>query len=571
MTGHSTNNIHPWPTFAPWTLFFVKSRNPKLHSAPRTWRSFRWLWDPPTAALCIGPFVWALPVFGAAIETLVRTSRDRYPAIYYSNTYCNIDDYQYQQISGVIVGMPLVVSLGLVLATFAMIIRIYIRDRATASQSINLPLAFRFAAIVLQIFIMTIILLCEIALKDNRLRGVFRFHLYWAALGPFVLFIIFGTQRDLMRIWKYWAYRLVGKEPAFTPRSSNEAATLSNSSGLGTMANGRYNTTAQGPRELQAVGRKSHRVSFSAGARDSVSISDRPELSAVKHTTDLHRDEVTSNPDLELALVTTDVHSPGSQTPQASPLSPLTFPALPYVAELSVSPAPSANARQTDFYSTPADMSSQGLNTSTISHSGGQGLLASYHPSRSNQPLIVVTRGFDAMFGAQVGQPIISPQERERRLAVPTAARRPSFNGGIQIERRRSTGLPPPPRQSIGRPTSAGRSAAGEREGPAPTGTGASVAAPSPVAAAWNWDSPFRSVGKSAPLAPITTHTSDSGSGSRGDTSGIELQEHLKTPSNRSSEHGRAQRSSQEQHSDSARGSWARASRASVASDRTFG
>ncbi|KAG8729844.1 hypothetical protein FRC12_020671, partial [Ceratobasidium sp. 428] len=203
----------------------IKSRNPKLHSSPRTWRSFRWLWDPSTTALCVGPFIWALPVVCAAVEAL---------------TFCNIDDYRYQLVASIIAGFPLILSVGLSVATSVIIIQMYIRDRATTAQSINIPLALRFAAIVLQIFVITIVLLCEITLTDAQLKVMFRFHLYWAALGPLILFIIFGTQRDLIRIWRYWIYCLIGKEPTFTPRSSNEAAMLSNSSGPGTVGNGRY-------------------------------------------------------------------------------------------------------------------------------------------------------------------------------------------------------------------------------------------------------------------------------------------------------------------------------------------
>ncbi|KAG9095735.1 hypothetical protein FS749_009908 [Ceratobasidium sp. UAMH 11750] len=543
----------------------VKSGNPGLHSAPRTWLSFRWLWDPTTTALCVGPFIWALPIIGAAIETLVRTSRAHYPSIYYSYTYCNIDDYQYQLISATILGLPLIVSVGLILVTLILIARIYIRDRA-ASRSINVPLAFRFMLIVLQTFIMAIILICEICLKDDQLKGVHRFHLYWTALVPLILFVVFGTQNDLLNIWRYWAYRMIGREPTFTPRSSNEAATLSNSSGPATTVNGRFvvSTTAPPHRNPDTLGRKAHRASSSAGE----SILDPPDLFATKNTTDLHHNEVVSNPDLELALSPTN----GKQTRQASPLA---FPVLPYAAE-TPTPLPNANIRRVDFYSAAADTSSQGL-ASTISHSGGHGSLASHRP-RSDRPFIVVTDGFGAVFGAQIpaghgrmmGRPIISPQERDRRLAVPTAPRRPSFNGGNQVERRRSVGLPPPPRsprQSIVRPISAGGTGmlecgTGERGGP----VGVSVTTPTPVATAWGWDSPFSPVGRSAPLVSSVTRGSDSGNGSH-DLDGIEMQEHLKPPSNGSFEHEVTQRSSQEQHSNG----WARASRVSVASDRTFG
>jgi hypothetical protein len=84
------------------------------------------------------------------------------------------------KVSGIILGAPLIFAVGLVIATLVMVVRIGIQDRATASRSINVPLALRLGAIVLQIFITAIILLCEISLTDDQNRGVFRFHLYWS-------------------------------------------------------------------------------------------------------------------------------------------------------------------------------------------------------------------------------------------------------------------------------------------------------------------------------------------------------------------------------------------------------
>lgn len=75
--------------------------------------------------------------------------------------------------------MPLMFAIGLAMATAFIVIRISIRDRELASRMVNIPLAFRFAAIVLQIFVTAIITLCELALHDDQLREVFRFHLYW--------------------------------------------------------------------------------------------------------------------------------------------------------------------------------------------------------------------------------------------------------------------------------------------------------------------------------------------------------------------------------------------------------
>ncbi|KDN41760.1 hypothetical protein RSAG8_07291, partial [Rhizoctonia solani AG-8 WAC10335] len=88
----------------------VKSKHPGISTSPRTWRSFRWLWDPSTTTLCVAPFIWALPLIGTGIETIVRSSRNHYPSIYYSYTYCNIDDVTYQTVSGIILGLPVIIA-----------------------------------------------------------------------------------------------------------------------------------------------------------------------------------------------------------------------------------------------------------------------------------------------------------------------------------------------------------------------------------------------------------------------------------------------------------------------------
>lgn len=87
--------------------------------------------------------------------------------------------------SGLVLGLPLLVAIMLVVATFIMVARIGMRDRAAASRMINVPLALRFGAVVLQIFITAIVVLCEVALQDDQLRGVFRFHLYWTGVYAF--------------------------------------------------------------------------------------------------------------------------------------------------------------------------------------------------------------------------------------------------------------------------------------------------------------------------------------------------------------------------------------------------
>jgi low affinity Fe/Cu permease len=81
--------------------------------------------------------------------------------------------------SGVILGLPLIVAAILVIAIVIMLVDIGVRNRERASRSVNVPLALRFTAIVIQIFITAIVLICEISLQDNQLRSVFRLHIYW--------------------------------------------------------------------------------------------------------------------------------------------------------------------------------------------------------------------------------------------------------------------------------------------------------------------------------------------------------------------------------------------------------
>ncbi|KAF8607010.1 hypothetical protein BDV93DRAFT_520603 [Ceratobasidium sp. AG-I] len=545
----------------------IKSSRPQLHSSPRTWSSFRWLWDPTTTTLCVAPFLWSLPLLASSIETLVRTSRNHYPSIYYSNTYCNIDDVAYQTVSGVALGLPVIFAIGLVVATLIMVVRISIRDREQASQMINISLAFRFAAVVLQIFITAIITICEISLKDDQLRGVFRFHLYWTALTPLTFFGIFGTQRDLMSIWRYWCYRLVGKELSFTPRSSGECQTLSNGSGPSALpTNERHviRTMGDSDRDGYVGDRKTHKTSSSAGGRESGSISEPPGLTAGKAPAVPIGSSIRSHRDVESIMMPSSMRLAAKRDRGTLPA----IPSLAYTAESldNISPT-STSLQQAQFYATSAAMSSQGLSSNSHSH----GLLASQNDlPRPNPPLVTVTDGFGAMFGAQVpqssrtvGRPIILPQERERRLAVPTnRQRRPSAQSDFSRDSRKSVGLPPPPRSprpSTARPSSAGTGIldfGGSQRGPTPAGLDVPTSAP--VATTWNWDSPFNATSASAP----STSRSNGTSGSHGEQEGIELQEKL---SNRSTEYGSAGQSSSRESGIS------KNSRVSVASDRTFG
>lgn len=540
----------------------VKSKHPGISSSPKTWRSFRWLWDPSTTTLCVVPFIWSLPLIGAGIETIVRTSRNHFPSIYYSNTYCNIDDIPYQLISGIILGLPLIVATALIFAIIGTLAHMAIKNRGRASQSVNIPLALRFAAIVIQIFITAILLLCEISLKDEKLRGVFDLHIYWTSVTPLFFFFIFGTQRDLMAIWKYWAYRLAGKQPRYTPRSSNEGQTLSNSSAPATInTNDPYfiPKLEEGVQDMRKGDRKVHRPSSSAGGRTSGSIADALGPLGMKHSTDPSDLSGHFDRDVETAI-------PQAIPERVHPVHTLQGPKVP---------SPTMSPHQTQFYSAPSVLSSQGL-VSSHGHSGTRGLLTSQsNLPRSEPPFIVVTDGFGAVFGAQVppnehsglmGRPIMSREERERWLATDARQQRPRAEFGR--ERRKSVGLPPPPRsprQSNARPSSAGGVTALEPNQRRGAGLGSGTSQP------WNWDSPFHFGPSTAVQGGRNQQSSEgSGSASRHDSDlGIEMEEKVKTPSNGSFERGHVRHESQEE---SLRTSWvSKGSRVSVASDRTFG
>ncbi|KAF8754990.1 hypothetical protein RHS01_05718 [Rhizoctonia solani] len=343
----------------------VKSKHPDISTSPRTWRSFRWLWDPSTTTLCIAPFIWSLPLIAFGIEAILRNFRTKsHPPIYYSNTYCNIDDVLYQAVSGVILGLPLIIATALVLVIIGNLAYLAIKGRGRTSESVNIPLALRFAAIVIQIFITAILMLCEISLQDEQLRGVFHLHIYWT------------TGADA--IWKYWAYRLAGKQPHYTPRSSNEAQTLSGSSAPGTInANESHviRKLREGAHDVYKGNSKRHRASSSAGERTSGSIADPLALTGMKHSTDPSDLSYRTNQDLEAA-------SPeNNYKDNRAMLSPV-------IPELSCLEGPNASSPAMSpgrprFYSSASILSSQAL-PSSHGHSGTRGLLASKQQMNGN-------------------------------------------------------------------------------------------------------------------------------------------------------------------------------------------
>lgn len=393
-----------------------------------------------------------------------------------------------------------------------------------------------------------------------------------SGITPLIFFFIFGTQQDLMGIWKYWACRLIGKQPQFTPRSSNEAQTLSNTSAAATGANNRHviHTLRGGSQRTYVADSKVHKASLSAGGRESASISDPLDLVTTKHSTDPLDLGGHSDRDLEAALSKTI--SKRSDGP------PITIPDLPYMPDPPNLAAPTpTSTRQTQFSASAVTLSSSQGPFSSQGHSGTHALLASQNDlDRPDPPLIVVTDGFGAMFGAQVpssghavGQPIMSNQERRQRLAA--GGRRPPRVGNIR-ERRRSVGLPPPPRsprQSNGRPMSAGNATRGPSPRDMAPGFGSSnlnfVSAS--TTAPWDWDTRVRaSEGLGARRGQ-----NDSRTASRIESDqDIELEEKIKTPSNWSFDNEHLRRESQVQ--DNLRDSWLSGhSRASITSDRTFG
>ncbi|CAE6472478.1 unnamed protein product [Rhizoctonia solani] len=541
----------------------VKSKHTGISTSPRTWRSFRWLWDPSATTLCVAPFIWSLPLIPFGIEAIMRNFRTKnHPPIYYSNTYCNIDDRVYQMVSGIILGSPLLIAAALIFAIIGNLVHLAVKGRGMASQSVNIPLALRFAAIVIQIFITAILMLCEISLQDDQLRGVFDLHTYWTSVTPLVFFIIFGTQQELMAIWKYWAYRLAGKQPQYTPRPSNEAQTLSGSSAPGTIDPQIIRKLGGGAHDTYKGKSKGHRASSSAGGRTSGSIADPLGLAGMKHSTDPSDLSCHIDQDLEAAI---PENASKAGLPTLSLVTPeLLRPESPKAPSLAMHPG------RPRFYSSASIISSQAL-ASPHSPSGTRGLLASQNDLTSSQPpLIVVNDGFGAVFGAQVpantgmmGRPIMTRQERERWLATDRRQQRPRAEYGR--ERRQSVGLPPPPRsprQSNARPSSAGGVTALEpnRRRGAELSSGASPSL--------NWDSHFHFGSNVSVQDARNRELSNGGSGS---DLGIEMEENVKTPSSESGnfERGHVRRESRQE---SLRSSWvSKDSRASVASDRTFG
>lgn len=370
-----------------------------------------------------------------------------------------------------------------------------------------------------------------------------------------------------MSIWRYWCCRLVGKEPSFTPRTSAEGQTLSNGSGPSAApANEPHIIRAMGDSERDGyvAGRKAHKTSSSTGGRGSGSISEPPGLAAIEPPAKPLGSSIRSRRDVESIMMPSSMRSAAKQTRLPA------IPSLEFTAESIDNSSPiSESTQQAQFYATSAGVSSQGLSSNSHSH----GLLASQNDlSPPNPALLTVNDGFGVMFGAQVpqssrtiGRSIILPQERERRLGVPlNRQRRPSAQSDYSSrDPRKSMGLPPPPRSprpSNARPPSAGSVSlldfGGNKRGPTPTGLDGPTSAP--VATPWNWDLPFSAANASA----LSTGGSNTNSTSHGDQEGIELQ---KTQSSKSTEHGSPGQSS-------ARESYvSENSRASVASDRTFG
>ncbi|CCO30745.1 hypothetical protein BN14_04775 [Rhizoctonia solani AG-1 IB] len=450
----------------------------------------------------------------------------------------------------------------MIFAIIGNLVHLAIKGRGMASQSVNVPLALRFAAIVTQIFITAIFLICEISLQDDQLRGVFDLHIYWTGVTPLIFFIIFGTQQELMAIWKYWAYRLAGKQPQYTPRSSNEAQTLSGSSAPGSNNPHIIRKLGDGARDTYKQGSKRHRASSSAGGRASGSIADPLGLLGVKHSTD--PSDLSSPIDRDLEAATPENVSKDGRSVLSPVLPELLSPESPRI------PLPTMSPGRPRFYSNASILSSQAL-SNLHNHSGTRGLLASQSDlPRSQPPLIVVNDGFGAVFGAQVpastgmmGRPIMTRQERDRWLATDGRQQRPRAEYGR--ERRQSVGLPPPPRsprQSNVRPSSAGgvRTLEPNRRRGAELGLRTSPSL--------NWDSHFHFGSNASVQGARNRELSDAGSGSE---PGIEMEEKVKTPSNGSGsfERGRVQRESPQ---DSLRSSWvSKDSRVSVSSDRTFG
>jgi len=97
--------------------------------------------------------------------------------------YCTIDSRIYQMVAAILVGVPIIISIALVVFVLHYIVKFYSQFKGVPRKGrvIDVSLLVRFGGMLSIVLLNGIILLCEISLPDRLLNGLWRLDFYWCS------------------------------------------------------------------------------------------------------------------------------------------------------------------------------------------------------------------------------------------------------------------------------------------------------------------------------------------------------------------------------------------------------
>ncbi|KAF8516377.1 hypothetical protein JB92DRAFT_2264675 [Gautieria morchelliformis] len=167
--------------------------------------------------LIIAPYIWALPLILIPVPALVRSGGSQPPVIFNDFT-CVIVFHPLFVVKQVLLWIPLGISVMLSVAIFFYILRFYYRHRnlLLSRRTPNFSLIMRLGVMTgLSAATAVFFSFVNASTKQNRTHEV-RGSILWQSFATFLQFF-FLVQSQVFRVWKGWAYRLVGRTIPMTP------------------------------------------------------------------------------------------------------------------------------------------------------------------------------------------------------------------------------------------------------------------------------------------------------------------------------------------------------------------
>lgn len=201
-----------------------------LDAPESTPRLYQWT----LIALCVGPFVWALPIVIIVLPKIVHDPFTLNPG--FSRTVCTVEDSAAQILALTLILIPLTIAIMVSLLLMSILWKNYrLPDFRHSVELLHPVRIIRFAALVSTTIVSAVIYSIVVATyvqaqaNSNEWNACFETWLtvsvIWESVSPLIYFCIFAAQEEVYAIWYAWLRSIQPRMLCRRSTSRQETAT----------------------------------------------------------------------------------------------------------------------------------------------------------------------------------------------------------------------------------------------------------------------------------------------------------------------------------------------------------